>query len=256
MRVLIVEDDLALGLFLQKGLTLEGHDVEWLGDGEAALTRLQSSPPDLMVLDLSLPKRDGTEILEALLGRPSGMAILVLTGRSDVEVRIRCLNLGADDCMLKPFSFHELRARCRALLRRREQFADPVLRCGCIELNRIERRVLCGGNPVGLTAKEFTLLEFLLQRRGSCCSREELLREVWQMSPDTGTNVVDVYVNYVRRKLASVHPAGEAAPVLIETVRGIGYVLGEATTARRDTRDRKGPQRAEPFRMLITHTAS
>jgi DNA-binding response OmpR family regulator len=256
MRVLIVEDDLALGLFLQKGLTLEGHEVEWLGDGEAALTRLQSDPPELMVLDLSLPKKDGTEVLEAMLGRCSGMAVMVLTGRNDVEVRVRCLNLGADDCMLKPFSFHELCARCRALLRRREQFADPVLRCGGIELNRMERRVLRDGMPVGLTVKEFTLLEFLLQRQGSCCSRVELLREVWQMRPGSGTNVVDVYVNYVRRKLAAVHPAGDAAPVLIETVRGIGYVLGEAGFTKRRPAERKGPQRAAEQRTLAEQTGS
>jgi DNA-binding response OmpR family regulator len=254
MRILIVEDDLALGLFLQKGLTLEGHEVEWLGDGEAALARLRSDPPELMVLDLSLPKKDGTEVLEAMLGRSHGTAVMVLTGRNDVEVRVRCLNLGADDCMLKPFSFYELRARCRALLRRREQFADPVLRCGGIELNRMERRVLRDGMPVGLTVKEFTLLEFLLQRQGSCCSRVELLREVWQMTPESGTNVVDVYVNYVRRKLAAVHPAGDAAPVLIETVRGIGYVLGEVSSAKRRPSERKEPQRAEVFRALAMHT--
>ena len=256
MRVLIVEDDLALGLFLQKGLISEGHEVEWIGDGEAALARLQSDPPELMLLDLSLPKKDDTEVLEAMLGRCNERAVMVLTGRNDVEVRVRCLNLGADDCMLKPFSFHELRARCRALLRRREQFADPVLRCGGIELNRMERRVLRDGMPVGLTVKEFTLLEFLLQRQGSCCSRVELLREVWQMTPETGTNVVDVYVNYVRRKLAAVHPDGDAAPVLIETVRGIGYVLGEAGTATRRPGERKGPRRAEEYRTLAAHTGS
>jgi DNA-binding response OmpR family regulator len=256
MRVLIVEDDLALGLFLQKGLTLEGHEVEWIGDGEAALARLQSDPPELMLLDLSLPKKDGTEVLEAMLGRCNGMAVMVLTGRNDVEVRVRCLNLGADDCMLKPFSFYELRARCRALLRRREQFADPVLRCGGIELNRMERRVLRDGMPVGLTVKEFTLLEFLLQHQGSCCSRVELLREVWQMTPESGTNVVDVYVNYVRRKLAAVHPAGDAAPVLIETVRGIGYVLGEAASSKRRPSERKGPEPAGIFRTLAMQTGS
>src|ERR1700726_2440399 len=109
MRVLIVEDDSALGLFLQKGLILEGHDVEWLSDGEAALERLMHDHlPDLMVLDLSLPKKDGIDVLEAIVGRCDGMAVLVLTGRNEIEVRVRCLNLGADDCMMKPFSFHEL----------------------------------------------------------------------------------------------------------------------------------------------------
>ena len=158
--------------------------------------------------------------------------------------------------MLKPFSFYELRARCRALLRRREQFADPVLRCGGIEVNRMERRVLRDGMPVGLTVKEFTLLEFLLRHQGSCCSRVELLREVWQMTPESGTNVVDVYVNYVRRKLAAVHPAGDAAPVLIETVRGIGYVLGEVTSSKRRPSERKGPQPAGIFRTLAMQTGS
>jgi DNA-binding response OmpR family regulator len=256
MRVLIVDDDLALGLFLQKGLTLEGHQVEWLGDGEAALARLQLDPPDLMVLDLSLPKKDGTEVLEAMLGRSDGMAVLVLTGRNDVEVRVRCLNLGADDCMLKPFSFYELRARIRALLRRREQFADPVLRCAGVELNRMERRVVREGMPVELTVKEFTLLEFLLQRQGSCCSRVELLREVWQMSPDTGTNVVDVYVNYLRKKLASVHPDGEAAPVVIETVRGIGYALGEPASRRDRSVRKQPPRRAALYPALAAQSSA
>jgi DNA-binding response OmpR family regulator len=193
MRVLIVEDDVALGLFLQKGLKLEGHEVTWVGDGEAALVHAAEHRPDLIVLDLSLPKKDGTEVLAEMRGRFDETAVLVLTGRSQVEERVKCLNLGADDCLLKPFSFHELTARCRALLRRRDQFADPVLRHGNVELNRMERRVVRNGRLVELTVKEFALLEFLLLRRGQCCSRSELLREVWQMSPDAGTNVVDVY---------------------------------------------------------------
>ena len=226
MRVLIVEDDTALGLFLQKGLKLEGHEVTWVGDGEAGLRHVEEHQPDLMVLDLSLPRKDGTEVLKEMRGRFDGMAVLVLTGRSQVEERVRCLNLGADDCLLKPFSFHELTARCRALLRRREQFADPMLRHGDVELNRMDRRVMRGGRPVELTVKEFSLLEFLMMRRGQSCSRSELLREVWQMSPDAGTNVVDVYVNYVRRKLAAVNPQGDLTNSVIETIRGEGYRMG------------------------------
>lgn len=226
MQVLIVEDDAALGLFLQKGLKLEGHDVTWLGDGEAGLQYAEEHRPDLMVLDLSLPRKDGTEVLEAMRGRFNGTAVLVLTGRSQVEERVKCLNLGADDCLLKPFSFHELTARCRALLRRREQFADPLLRYGDIELNRMERRVMRNGQAVELTVKEFCLLEFLMQRRGRCCGRSELLREVWQMSPDAGTNVVDVYVNYLRKKLGAVSGDRDAGCAVIETVRGEGYRMG------------------------------
>src|SRR5580765_7562993 len=145
MQVLIVEDDSALGLFLEKGLKLEGHEVSRVEDGEAALEYVRRVRPDLMVLDLSLPKKDGVEVLEELRGELDATAVLVLTGRSQVEERVRCLNLGADDCLLKPFSFHELTARCRALLRRRERYADPVLRLGDVELNRMERRVLRGG---------------------------------------------------------------------------------------------------------------
>lgn len=244
MRVLIVEDDPALALFLQKGLQLEGHDVEWLGDGDAAIERLAFRKPDLMVLDLGLPKKNGTEVLESLAGHFDGMSVMVLTGQNDIEVRVRCLNLGADDCMLKPFSFHELRARCRALLRRREQFADPVLRQGGLELHRMERKVTRDGRPIELTVKEFALLEFLLQRRGFCCTRAELLREVWQMSPDTGTNVVDVYINYLRRKLAAAHPNGHNGPELIETVRGAGYMLGEGISASLWPPGKKSVQRA------------
>ncbi|HTH53571.1 MAG TPA: response regulator transcription factor [Edaphobacter sp.] len=223
MLVLIVEDDAALGLFLEKGLKLEGHEVERVQDGEAALEWMQERRPDLMVLDLSLPKRDGVEVLEAMQGRFDSMATLVLTGRSMMEERVRCLDLGADDCMLKPFSFHELTARCRALLRRRERFADPVLRHGDVELNRMERRVLRRGVSVELTGKEFSLLEYLIQRQGRCCSRAELLQGVWQMSPDAGTNVVDVYVNYLRKKLGAVEVDEDGGHAVIETVRGEGY---------------------------------
>jgi DNA-binding response OmpR family regulator len=154
MQVLIVEDDAALGLFLQKGMKLEGHEVAWVADGEAALAYAEEHRPDLIVLDLSLPRKDGTEVLAELSGRFDETSVLVLTGRSQVEERVKCLNLGADDCLLKPFSFHELTARCRALLRRREQFADPVLRHGDVELNRMERRVMRNGRLVDLTVKE------------------------------------------------------------------------------------------------------
>jgi DNA-binding response OmpR family regulator len=231
MRVLVVEDDAALGLFLQKGLKLEGHDVAWVGDGESALQHAEEHRPDLIVLDLSLPKKDGTEVLAEMRGRYTGTAVLVLTGRSLVEERVKCLNLGADDCLLKPFSFHELTARCRALLRRREQFADPVLRHGDVELNRMDRRVTRNGRMVELTVKEFSLLEFLMLRRGRCCSRSELLREVWQMSPDAGTNVVDVYVNYLRKKLGAASVDGDAGYSAIETVRGEGYQMGSMKKA-------------------------
>jgi DNA-binding response OmpR family regulator len=238
MRVLVVEDDRALGLFLQKGLKLDGHDVDWVGDGESALERVADRPPDLMVLDLSLPQRDGTEVLEEMQERLAETSVLVLTGRSEVAERVRCLNLGADDYLLKPFSFHELAARCRAILRRRERFADPVLRWGSLEMNRTERTVFLAGRPVELTVREFALLEFLLRRGGECCTRSELLSEVWQSSAEAGGNVVDVYINYLRRKLTAAAPEMEPADSVIETVRGRGY---------RVRAPRKGPQPVAAF---------
>jgi DNA-binding response OmpR family regulator len=224
MRVLIVEDDQALGAFLKSGIELEGHTVDWVGDGEAALVYADSHRPDLMVLDLSLPRRDGMEVLEVLRTRHSDASVLVLTGRNDLDARVRCLDLGADDCLLKPFSFSELTARCRALLRRREQFSDPVLRHDDLQLNRMERTVTRGQRIIDLTAKEFSLLEFLLLHRGECVTRTQLLTDAWQMSPEPGTNVVDVYINYLRRKLSDGDPDGTEK--LIETVRGAGYRLG------------------------------
>lgn len=225
MRVLVVEDDHALGLFLKKAMELEGHRVEWVEDGEAALVQAAADHPDLVLLDLSLPKRDGMEVLAEMQSRHDNAAVLVLSGRNDLKVRVQCLEGGADDYLAKPFSYFELRARCKALLRRRQQFADPVLRHGDLELNRIEHKVTRGQRTIGLTAKEFSLLECLLLHQGECVSRSQLLAEVWQMPTETGTNVVDVYVNYLRRKVESgvVH---DTDAELIETVRGSGYRLG------------------------------
>ncbi len=223
MRILIVEDDPSLGVFLEKGLKLQGHDVQLVRDGVSAVQRGTGESFDLVVLDLSLPHKDGVEVLQELRELRLDASILVLTGRAAVTDRVKCLDLGADDYMQKPFSFSELNARCRALLRRRERFADPVLRHGDLELHRIERKVMYAGRPVELTVKEFALLEYLLLARGRTCTRGELLKEVWQMSPDAGTNVVDVYVNYLRKKLSC--GKGSAASPVIETVRGEGYSL-------------------------------
>ncbi len=241
MRVLIVEDDDALGMFLQKGLKLEGHDVSLVGDGQTGLDHVLTHVPDLMVLDLTLPRMDGIQVLEGLQGKLEKTSVLVLSGRSGLEERVKCLELGADDCLRKPFSFAELTARCRALGRRRQQIVDTTLCHRGIEVNRMERRVTREGQVIELTGKEFALLEFLMQARGRCCTRSELLREVWQMSPDAGTNVVDVYVNYLRKKLGAVRPDGsEGGDQVIETVRGEGYMIGmglEKKSGRRSVPD-------------------
>jgi DNA-binding response OmpR family regulator len=231
MRVLIVEDDVALGMFLAKGLQLEGHEVDLVADGQTGLERALEHRPDLMVLDLSLPQKDGMQVLQEMSGRFAETSVLVLTGRNGLEDRVRCLNLGADDCLLKPFSFSELSARCRALLRRREQYTDPILRVAGVELNRLDRTVLRDGVRVELTGKEFALLEYLMQARGRVCPRSQLLRDVWQGSPAAGTNVVDVYVNYLRRKLGAARAGGMAdfsgPDRIIDTVRGAGYLMAD-----------------------------
>ena len=227
MKVLIVEDDAALQLFLRKGLELEGHTVAMARDGDEAVAAVAQHLPDLIVLDLNLPRRDGMDVLRELHGQLEATSILVLTGRGSVEDRVTCLDLGADDYLLKPFSFHELLARCRAIGRRRVGSASSVVRHGNLCVDRVSRVVSRGDVPIDLTSKEFALLDYLLQHRGRAVGRPELLANVWKMSPDAGTNVVDVYVNYLRRKLQT--DAAEAD--LVETVRGAGYTIRPQATA-------------------------
>ena len=224
MRILIVEDDAALGLFLQKGLSLEGHQTHRLEDGQAALDHLQTEQPDLIVLDLSLPRRDGLEVLEEVQRGHSGTAVIVLTGRQNLEERLRCFELGAEDCLLKPFSFYELIARCKVVLRRRIHLGT-VLRFGSILMDLVQRKITVAGSEIELTNTEFALLESLIRRQGACSSRQELLREVWNIECCSSTNVVDVYMNYLRRKLRSRTQSELIAVTAIETVRGFGYRL-------------------------------
>ena len=219
MRLLIAEDDRALGLFLTRGLEADGYRVRVVTDGGLALDAFRQDMPDLTILDLGLPVMDGEQVLEQIRLLEVDLPVMVLTARQEVETRVRCLDLGADDFMTKPFSLHELRARCRALLRRKRE-ARLLLRTGDLELDRMEHSVRRGGQPVPLTNKEFALLEHLVLNRGQCVSRIELLDSVWNMEPTQTTNIVDVYVNYLRRKLKDP-PPGQ----LIHTVRGQGYMV-------------------------------
>lgn len=220
MRLLVAEDDRALGLFLRRSLEADGHQVTVAADGEMAAEAFAAEMPDLTILDLNLPRRDGMEVLQFLRSVNGELPIMILTARNEMETRVRCLDLGADDCMLKPFSLMELRARCRALLRRRRE-VSLVLRYADLEVDRVNRTAARAGENVQLTNKEFALLEYLLNRRGQCVSRAELLQQVWGMNPEAGANVVDVYVNYLRRKLKDTDPIP-----LIQTVRGRGYAIG------------------------------
>ena len=227
MRVLVVESDRDLGAFLRKGLENEGHSVEWLENGDEALRYAAEQQPNLIVLDLGFRDRDGLEVLAELKTQGSDAALLVLTGRSDLHARVQCLDMGADDCLLKPFSFLEFTARCRALLRRRAQVAEQILRCGEVELHRVNHQVRCAGREVSLTTKEFALLEYLMLRRGDSVSRAELLANVWKLEGEAPTNIVDVYINYLRRKLETDAIRG----TFIQTVRGTGYRIGGAPQA-------------------------
>jgi DNA-binding response OmpR family regulator len=219
MRVLIAEDDRALGMFLSRGLEADGHRVHVTLDGAAAVEAFRREMPDLTILDLNMPVKDGEQALAEIRILDADLPVLVLTARQEVETRVRCLDLGADDFMVKPFSLHELRARCRALLRRKRE-ARLQLRAADLELDRLEHSAHRAGIPVLLTNKEFALLEHLMLNRGQCISRVELLDSVWNMEPAQTTNIVDVYVNYLRRKLNDPPPGH-----LIRTVRGQGYMV-------------------------------
>jgi DNA-binding response OmpR family regulator len=223
MRLLIAEDDKALGLFLSRGLEADGHRVRLARDGGTAVEAFRQDLPDLTILDLNMPVKDGEQVLDEVRMIDADLPVLVLTARQEVDTRVRCLDHGADDLMIKPFSLHELRARCRVLLRRKRE-AKLLLRAGDLELDRMEHSARRGGESIGLTNKEFALLEHLLLNRGQCVTRVELLEYVWDFEPAQTTNIVDVYINYLRRKLKDPAPG-----LLIRTLRGRGYIVPAET---------------------------
>ncbi len=220
MRILVAEDDTALASFVRKGLESEHYAVDISGDGEQARAMAGELDFDLVVLDLTLPRLDGVAVLRFLRTRKPSMPILVLTGRNRVEDRVQCLDLGADDYLGKPFSFSELSARIRALMRRSHMPVESVLAVDDLKLDRVERRVERGGRRIELTSKEFCLLEYFMRNAGRRVTRAMIIEHVWNLSFDTCTNVVDVYVNYLRRKVDDGHDKH-----LIHTIRGVGYEL-------------------------------
>jgi DNA-binding response OmpR family regulator len=203
MRILVAEDDTALASFVRKGLEAEHYAVDVSADGEQARAMAGEFDYDLIVLDLTLPRLDGVSILRFVRTRKPSVPILVLTGRSRVEDRVQCLDLGADDYLVKPFSFSELSARIRALLRRCHLPAESVLAVDDLKLDRVER----AGRRIELTSKEFALLEYLMRNAGRRITRAMIIEHVWNLSFDTCTNVVDVYINYPEMK--SVFKSGQ-----------------------------------------------
>ena len=217
MRLLVVEDEARIAAFLVKGLTAAGYAVDHVGTGAEAVRWLAPGGTSLIVLDLRLPDMDGFEVLARLRERGNETPVIVLTARNDVHDRVRGLDLGADDYLTKPFAFDELLARVRARLR---PSSRPAADAGVLEVSGLRldvrtRRVEVDGDEAALTAREFALLETFMRHPGQVLSREQLLSQVWGYDFDPGTNVVDVYVGYLRKKIGD----------RVETVRGIGYRL-------------------------------
>ena len=218
----MVEDDQPLASFVRTGLEAENYTVDLASDGQQAGLLAESKDYDLLILDLSLPQKDGLEVLKTIRANGAAVPVLVLTGRNQVKDRVGCLDLGADDCLIKPFSYLELSARVRALLRRGRQAFEPVLRCEDLEIIRSERKVRRAGSAILLTNKEFSLLEYLMLHARSPVSRALIIEHIWNLTPGTVTNVVDVYINYLRRKIDDGFDNK-----LILSVRGVGYQLGK-----------------------------
>jgi DNA-binding response OmpR family regulator len=221
MHILIAEDDLPVAKFLSSGLEAERYEVRLAPSGNDVPRMLDEGLCDLLVLDLNLPGVNGLEVLRRVRSQKPHLPILILTGNARVEDRVGGLDSGADDYMTKPFAFSELLARVRALLRRGNLPFEPVLHSKDLELDRVRRVVRRSGNSIELTPKEFALLEYLMLNAGRNVSRSSIIHHVWKLSSDTMTNVVDVYINYLRKKIDA-----DASERLIHTVRGAGYRIG------------------------------
>jgi len=217
-RILLIEDEPGIVDFLERGLETYGFEVESAADGIAGTERALREPFDLVVLDMMLPLRGGLEVLEELRDAKPALPVVALTARGAVEDRVAGLDAGAIDYLIKPFSLSELAARIRAQLRVVAQTPTTALSGGDVEIDLITREVRRAGVPVRLSTTEFELLSYLLHNRGRVLSREQILRAVWSYEYDPGTNVVDVYIGYLRRKLRR---DGEKDP--IATVRSVGY---------------------------------
>ena len=223
-RILLIEDESKVARAVRDGLEAEGYEVTLAATGDAGLHSANTGQFDLIVLDLMLPGRDGFEILSALRGVGDATPVLMLTARDTVRDRVAGLDAGADDYLVKPFAFAELLARVRALLRRGRPEPQARLSVADLEIDVPARRAARGGNPLSLTGREFTLLEYLVRHQGQVVSREQIARDVWR-EPSRGTpldNVIDVHIMRLRRK---VDPDG--CTRLIQTVRGVGFIVRE-----------------------------
>jgi two-component system, OmpR family, response regulator len=215
-RILIAEDEQRIASFIERGLKASGYATQVVGDGETALALARSGGFDLLILDLGLPRQDGLNVLHALRDEGTAIPVVILTARSSVKEVVTGFEGGADDYVTKPFSFEELLVRVRARLRPERQAEPTVLRAGDAELDLRTRRASIEGKPVALSAREFALAQAFFEHPGQVLSREQLLSRVWGYDFDPGSNVVDVYVGYLRKKLGKDR---------IANVRGMGYML-------------------------------
>ncbi len=223
MRILVIEDYRPLRQAVVTGLGEEGYAVDAAADGNDGWWHIEQAAYDLIILDLMLPGIGGTEILRRLQARAATSHVLVLTARDTIDDRVAGLDLGADDYLIKPFAFPELLARVRSLLRRTYGTKDPVIRIADLAIDTASRTVRRGGQVIGLTGREYGLLELLAARRGALVTRTEIWEHLYDLRSETSSNVVDVYIGYLRRKIERAD-----LPRLIHTRRGLGYLLGPA----------------------------
>jgi DNA-binding response OmpR family regulator len=226
MRLLIAEHDASLATFLKDGFGAEHYVVDLTHSGDEARTLIQKNEYDSAILDLNLAQTDSMETLRHFRSTRPQLPILILTSRNRPEERVQALDLGADDLVLKPFSFAELSARVRAVLRRAARAQQAMLRMDDLEVNRVEHSVRRASRTIELTPKEFGLLEYLMRNEGQRVTRSQIIEHVWNLSFDTMTNVVDVYINYLRKKIDTPDERK-----LIHTIRGIGYAMHPAEMA-------------------------
>lgn len=216
MRLLLVEDDPMIGASVQRGLKLEGHTVDWVRDGVAAELAAASGVHELILLDLGLPRKTGLDLLAALRRKGATVPVMVITARDSVADRVKGLDAGADDYLVKPFDLDELSARIRALMRRHGGRASPVIEAGALALNPATHEVLVNGSPVALSKREFSLLHALMEQPGRPLSRAQLEDRIYGWDEEVESNAVEVYIHSLRRKL------GTGA---IRNVRGVGYMV-------------------------------
>lgn len=229
MRILVIEDESKMAALLRRALREEGYAVDVTASAEDAVWMGTENPYDAVVLDVMLPDGNGFEVLKRLREAGRWSPVIMLTARDAVADRVRGLDAGADDYLIKPFSFDELLARLRALVRRGTAERPPVLRAGALSLDPGSRTIEVGGTPVELTAREFALLEYLMRHAGEAVSRTRIREHVWDFSFDGDSNVVDVYVRYLREKIDR-----RFGLALIETVRGVGYRIRHDNPATSD----------------------